>query len=168
MKTLYMMGGPMGVGKTTVCQQLKRDLQNSVFLDGDWCWDSSPFRVTSETKKMVIDNICYLLNNFLRCSAYENIIFCWVMDKQSIMDSIIERLDLSICTVKCISLVASEDTLRQRLSCDVERGVRTVDVIEKSVSRIPLFQALDTVKIDTDRKTIDMIVDEILIPRSTL
>ena len=116
----------------------------------------------------MIDNICYLLNNFLRCSAYENIIFCWVMDKQSIMDSIIKRLDLSICTVKCISLVASEDTLRQRLSCDVERSVRTADVIERSVSRIPLFQALDTVKIDTDRKTIDMIVDEILIPGSTL
>ncbi|MBQ4087884.1 MAG: AAA family ATPase, partial [Clostridia bacterium] len=40
MKTLYMIGGTMGVGKTTVCQQLKRDLQNSVFLDGDWCWDA--------------------------------------------------------------------------------------------------------------------------------
>ena len=65
MKTLYMIGGTMGVGKTTVCQQLKRDLQNSVFLDGDWCWDASPFHVTDETKAMVIDNICYLLINFL-------------------------------------------------------------------------------------------------------
>ena len=33
MKTLYMIGGTMGVGKTTVCQQLKQDLPNSVFLD---------------------------------------------------------------------------------------------------------------------------------------
>ena len=39
MKTLYMIGGTMGVGKTTVCQLLKHDLPNSVFLDGDWCWD---------------------------------------------------------------------------------------------------------------------------------
>ena len=31
----------MGVGKTTVCQLLKQDLPNSVFLDGDWCWDAS-------------------------------------------------------------------------------------------------------------------------------
>ena len=50
MKTLYMIGGTMGVGKTTVCQQLKQDLPNSVFLDGDWCWDASPFQVTEETK----------------------------------------------------------------------------------------------------------------------
>lgn len=64
MKALYMIGGTMGVGKTTVCQQLKRDLQHSVFLDGDWCWDASPFQVTDETKAIVIDNICYLLNNF--------------------------------------------------------------------------------------------------------
>ena len=51
MKTLYLIGGTMGVGKTTVCQLLKQDLPNSVFLDGDWCWDASPFQVTDETKQ---------------------------------------------------------------------------------------------------------------------
>ena len=69
MKTLYLIGGTMGVGKTTVSQQLKKDLANSVFLDGDWCWDADPFQVTDETKEMVMDNICYLLNNFLHCSC---------------------------------------------------------------------------------------------------
>ena len=69
----------MGVGKTSVSQCLKRELPNAVFLDGDWCWDADPFLVTEETKEMVIDNICYLLNHFIQCSAYENIIFCWVM-----------------------------------------------------------------------------------------
>ena len=50
MKNLYIVGGTMGVGKTAVCQQLKRILPNSVFLDGDWCWDADPFQVTDETK----------------------------------------------------------------------------------------------------------------------
>lgn len=161
MKTLYMIGGTMGVGKTTVCQQLKRDLQNSVFLDGDWCWDASPFQVTDETKAIVIDNICYLLNNFLKCSVYENIIFCWVMHKQSIINSIIEKLDTKNCAVNCISLVASEKSLRDRLSNDVERGIRTADIIERSVARIPLYQVLNTIKIDTNKKTVAMIVNEI-------
>ena len=76
MKHLYLIGGTMGVGKTTVCRILKKSLENSVFLDGDWCWDAHPFHVTDETKKMVTDNICHLLNNFLHCSAYEHIIFC--------------------------------------------------------------------------------------------
>ena len=67
MRTLYLIGGPMGIGKTTACHILKRRLPNSVFLDGDWCWDMNPFSVTDETKKMVLDNICYVLNNFKMC-----------------------------------------------------------------------------------------------------
>lgn len=161
MKTLYMIGGTMGVGKTTVCQQLKQDLPNSVFLDGDWCWDSSPFRVTDETKTMVTNNICYLLNNFLRCSAYENIIFCWVLHEQSIIDYILEKLDTQNCEVKCISLVADEKTLRERLVMDVERGIRSEDVIERSIARISMYQALNTIKIDTNAKNIATIVNEI-------
>ena len=161
MKTLYMIGGTMGVGKTTVCHQLKRDLQNSVLLDGDWCWDASPFQVTDETKTMVMDNICHLLNNFLKCSSYENIIFCWVMHEQSIIDSILEKLDTQNCEVKCISLVADEKTLRERLSMDVAKNIRTSDVIERSVARIPLYQTLRTIKIDTNKKSVVMIADEI-------
>mgnify|MGYP001131971889 FL=1 len=156
-----MIGGTMGVGKTTVCQQLKRDLQNSVFLDGDWCWDASPFQVTNETKAIVIDNICYLLNNFLKYSVYENIIFCWVMHGQSIINFIIEKLNIKNCTVNCISLVANEKSLRDRLSNDVERGIRTADIIERSVARIPLYQVLNTIKIDINKKTVATIVNEI-------
>ena len=161
MKTLYLIGGTMGIGKTTVCQQLKRDLPNSVFLDGDWCWDASPFQVTEETKKMVMENICYLLNQFLHCSAYDHVIFCWVMHQQSIIESILERLDLSDCQVKSISLLASENTLRNRLQADVDSGIRAADVIERSVARIPLYQELSTIKVDTDYKTISAIAGEI-------
>ena len=161
MKTLYLIGGTMGAGKTAVSQQLKKDLPNSVFLDGDWCWDSSPFQVTEETKKIVIDNICHLLNNFLSCSVYENIIFCWVMHEQAIIDSIIENLDITYCDVKCISLIVDSDNLMNRLTRDVQKGIRSADVIERSMARIPLYQALNTIKIDTNNKTIPMISDEI-------
>ena len=90
---MYLIGGTMGVGKTTVCQILKRKLKNSVFLDGDWCWDAEPFQVTEEPKEMVLQNICFLLNQFLHCSAYENVIFCWVMHEQKIIDTILENID---------------------------------------------------------------------------
>lgn len=161
MKTLYLIGGTMGVGKTTVSEQLKKDLPRSVFLDGDWCWNASPFQVTEETKAMVIDNICYLLNNFLHCSAYGNIIFCWVMHEQSIIDSIVEKLDTQNCNVKCISLTIDESNLRKRLEADVKRGIRSADVIDRSIARIQMYQKLNTVKIDTNNKTVQMIAEEI-------
>ena len=36
-KQVYIIGGPMGVGKTTVCRMMKNRLNRCVFLDGDWC-----------------------------------------------------------------------------------------------------------------------------------
>lgn len=152
----------MGVGKTTVCQQLKKDLTNSVFLDGDWCWDASPFQVTEETKKMVTCNICDLLNRFLRCSAYENVIFCWVMHEQSIIDGILKELDTENHRVKKISLIADERNLWDRLNADVASGIRTADVIDRSVAQIPIYQTLDTIKINTNNKTVREVADEIM------
>ena len=93
MRTLYLIGGPMGVGKTTVCQMLKRRLPRAAFLDGDWCWDMDPFVVTEETKSMVLGNIRHTLSGFLRCSAFENVIFCWVLHRQDIRDAVLAGLD---------------------------------------------------------------------------
>ena len=163
MKTLYLIGGTMGVGKTTVSQQLKKDLTNSVFLDGDWCWDASPFQVTEETKKMVVCNICYLLNSFLHCSAYDNVIFCWVMHEQSIIDGILNKLDTENCKVEKISLIVDEMNLQDRLKADVANGTRTADVIDRSVARIPMYQDLDTIKIETSNKTVRKIANEIML-----
>ena len=148
MKHLYLIGGSMGVGKTTTCRRLKTMLDNSVFLDGDWCWDMHPFTVNDETRAMVIDNICHLLNNFLHCSAYVHVILGWVMHEQTIIDSILARLDTTECMVHAISLVCTPEALRMRLSRDVDAGIRQADVIARSVARLDLYDALDTIKID--------------------
>ena len=78
-RTLYLVGGPMGVGKTTLCRLLERRLPACAFLDGDWCWEMDPFVVNEETRRLVLDNIVYLLNSFLHCSVYENVVFGWVL-----------------------------------------------------------------------------------------
>ena len=138
----------MGAGKTTVCRILKQRSDRCVFLDGDWCWDMQPFQVTPETRKMVMENIIFLLNNFLRCPAYENIFFCWVMHEQKIIDDILAGLDTSGCRVRSISLVLSEKALRERLQRDVAAGIRTGDIISRSLERLPMYDRLDTEKID--------------------
>ena len=149
MKDLYLIGGAMGIGKTAVGQQLKRDLLNSVFLDEDWCWDADPFLVTEETKAMVLENICCLLNNFLRCTACDHVIFCWVMHQQEIIDAILSRLNAEDCRIHCLSLVCRPDVLEKRLQGDIAEGVRTPDILEKSLSYLPLYGALHTEKVDT-------------------
>lgn len=161
-KMLYLIGGTMGVGKTTVGQILKRRLPDCVFLDGDWCWQADPFKVTEGTKRMVLDNICYLLGSFLRQPEYRNIVFCWVMHEQGIIDEIINRLDLRDCRVVCVSLMAEENVLRARLEADVAAGVRESDVVCRSIARLPLYGRLDTIKVDTDGKTPEEVAREIM------
>lgn len=161
MKDLYLIGGAMGVGKTAVGQQLKRDLPNSVFLDGDWCWDANPFRVTGETKTMVLENTCFLLGNFLRCTAYDHVIFCWVMHRQEIIDAILSRLKPEDCRVHCVSLVCRPDVLEKRLRGDIAQGIRTLDILEKSLSYLPLYGPLQTEKIDTSELSVQQAADMI-------
>lgn len=153
-KRLYLVGGPMGVGKTTVCQCLKQRLPQAVFLDGDWCWDADPFVVNGETRAMVLDNICHLLNNFLRCTAYRNVVFCWVMHEQGILDDILARLALGEgMEVIAVSLVCTPAALEARLRADIAQGLRRPDVLPRSLARLPLYQGLATVKLDVSSLT---------------
>jgi len=44
-KKLIIINGTMGVGKSTISKALYKNLENSVWLDGDWCWMMNPFIV---------------------------------------------------------------------------------------------------------------------------
>lgn len=149
MKRFILIGGTMGIGKTATGLALARILPHNAFLDGDWCWKMSPFIVNDATKAMVMDNITYLLSNFLRCGDVENVIFCWVMHEQAILDEILARVPLDGVSVHAFSLIASEEALRERLSRDIANGIREEDVMARSVPRISLYEKLNTVKIDT-------------------
>ncbi len=148
MKNLILINGTMGAGKTATSKELQKLLPKCVFLDGDWCWDMSPFIVTEETKNMVMDNITYVLNNFITCSEYENIIFCWVMHEQSILDEVLSGLTKNNCRLYKISLVCSDQALIARITKDIEQSIRTEDVINRSVARLDNYSNMDTEKID--------------------
>ncbi len=148
MKRLIVVNGTMGVGKTETCRALLHIMQPGVWLDGDWCWNMRPFTVTDETKAMVMDNIVYLLRNFLRYSEYENVIFCWVMHDKEMIDDIVRRLDGMEFLLHPFTLTATKQAIKRRIEKDVRKGVRTPDVLERSLARLPLYKAMDTVKID--------------------
>jgi len=138
----------MGVGKTATCRELQKVLPRNVFLDGDWCWDMQPFVVTEETIAMVNGNIAHLLSSFLACSEFENVIFCWVLHEQHILDDLLGALNLDDCRIYSFSLVCTEQAVSDRLSRDIAAGKRKDDITARSVARIPLYDELDTVKID--------------------
>ncbi len=85
MKKLIIINGTMGVGKSTVSKEVSHRLHNSVWLDGDWCWMMNPWNFNDENKNMVLDNICYMLTNFLKNSSFDYVIFSWVLHLESVI-----------------------------------------------------------------------------------
>ena len=152
MKRLIFVNGTMGAGKTATCRELKKLLPPCAFLDGDWCWDMEPFQVTEETKAMVQENIAFLLGQFLRCPAYETVIFCWVMHQEAIIREL-SRLDTRGVQVRVFTLLPSPAALEAHIQKDVAAGLRVPADYQRSLERLPLYQAMDTEKILTDGLT---------------
>ena len=152
-KTLLLVGGPMGVGKSTACAALQKMLPRNVWLDGDWCWKLEPLVVNAQTKALAMDNITYLLNGFLRCSEIDHVLFSWVMDEREILDALLSRLTLDGVRAVSVSLVCAPEVLAQRLERDAARGVRSADAVERGLARLPKYAALDTTLLDTTAMT---------------
>lgn len=157
-KKLLMINGPMGVGKTTICKLLHQTVHRNVWLDGDWCWMMHPWDFSDSNKKMVIDNITYLLRNFLKNDGFEVIIFNWVLHREEIFKLILDPLADFDFELHKLTLTASAESLRERLLQDR----REETVIAESIARLALYEKLDTQKIDTSSKTPQEIVAEII------
>lgn len=103
---------------------------------------------------MVMDNICTLLNAYLSCTEFENVLFCWVMHEQAIIDGILRRTGGHKCRTFCRTLVCSPDALADRLNADIQSGLREPDVLPRALDRLERCLALDTVKLDTTGLTV--------------
>ena len=162
MKTLIFVNGPMGVGKSAVCRELLKLLTPGVYLDGDWCWNMNPFRVTDETRAMVLDNITAMLSRFLACPELEYVLFGWVMNRPEIAQTILNQLKLDGVKVFQYTLLCTEETLRYRLGQDIQAGLRGADILERGVSYLPLYASQNTIKIMTDSLPPQEIAEEIM------
>ncbi|MBL4930960.1 AAA family ATPase [Clostridium paridis] len=161
MKKLVIINGAMGIGKTTTCRELYKSLDNSVWLDGDWCWMINPFVANEENIEMVQKNINYMLNSFLNNSSIEYIVFNWVIHLEEIFESILKNLDNIEYEVYKITLMCSEEGLRKRIGKDVENNLRDEDCINRSLDRLKLYKDMNTIKIDTSDLTVSETVERI-------
>ena len=66
-----------------------------------------------------------------------------MIHEQKIIDMCLEWLDFIDGEVKRILLLVDEQSLKERLANDIEKGVRLVDVAVRSIVRIPLYHVLN-------------------------
>lgn len=159
---LIVINGVMGVGKTTVSKRLYKELENSFWLDGDNCWTMNPFIVNEENKEMVLNNISFILNNFLSNSSSKSVVFNWVIQSDDIMNEILSRINTKNVDVYKITLMCTKEELIRRIESDVRLGLRDNKNVERSLERYDMYKAMDTIKIDTTGKSIEKIIEEIV------
>jgi hypothetical protein len=161
-KNLIFINGVMGGGKTSTCKVLLELLPKAVFLDGDWCWYANPWKVTDETVTMAMTNMGYLLNSFLDCSEYDNIIFGWVLHKEEMTGNVLSMLRDTGYNLHRFTLTCSESTLVSRLQKDIDNNVRKNVSWEHALQTRPNFENMDKIgyiKIATDNITQEQAAD---------
>ena len=82
---------------------------------------------------MVVDNICFVLNSFLRCSAFESVVFCWVMQTPDIVQQVLGRLPAGLFSPRLITLMASPEALAARVQKDVDARLRGADALARAL-----------------------------------
>ncbi|KJU73014.1 AAA family ATPase [Clostridium baratii] len=160
-KKLIIINGVMGVGKTSISRNLYKKLENCFWLDGDNVWMMNPFVVDEENKNMVLNNIIYIINNFLDNSNSKYVVFNWVIHTDEIMNDILNKINLIDVDVYKITLMCNKEELIKRINKDVELGIRDEDNIRRSLDKYDMYNKMNTIKFDTSNKSIDDIVRDI-------
>ena len=83
------------------------------------------------------------------------------MQEQKILDDVLSGLDLSESELHCFSLTCSEYALKERISRDVDRGIRTEDVLDRSLARLANYRKMNTMLIDTSDIPASLAADQI-------
>lgn len=84
------------------------------------------------------------------------------MHQQEIIDTIFSKLHTENCRVHCVSLICEPQVLKERLRGDIAKGIRTPEILEKSLSYLPLYGVLHTEKIDTSELSVRQAADRIV------
>ena len=108
----------------------------------------NPFLVTPQNKKMALENISFLLRNFLENPALETVIFGWVLPEEEILAGLRQRLTGIAFREYDFTLQCTQKALRERLEKDIRSGRREPDIMERSMARLPLYESMRTRKID--------------------
>lgn len=175
MKKVILLSGPYGVGKTTLANNLVNHLDKTVMFDGEWAWfQGNNWNFTKENKKMALDNICYVLSNFLKNDGFDVIIFSWVLHKKEDHSLIIESMKKTEIEFELydISLIADSTTLQKRLEDRISTKATEFNAsygkeqikkaLQGSLNKLQQIIELDNIKLNVSKMNKQEVLEEIL------
>ena len=162
---VIILNGPMGVGKTTVGIAIAEKSPGTAFIDGDWCMDLHPFVGNSETKKMAVDNILHMVENYQKCSLCKSVVISWLMDEDRVISELVEGIRKLGVNVDTVTLVCDEMQLRKQWKEDQTCPWRTDEWFNKSIMSLDHFRSRNDC-IDTGGLSVEEAAETIVIKYS--
>lgn len=143
MAKLVLIGGPPGIGKSTVLKHVERAFERCASLDADDAWRVRPFEVTPETGPIFMGNVLGVLRGYLD-AGYPLVLLSWVLANPELIARLLSGLEGRYEELLILHLVASPEALAERCARDAERP-RALPYVLRKLEEI---QALPYAKID--------------------
>lgn len=128
-KKLIFICGPNGVGKSSTCRELVNYIEDSAYVDSDWCTARNPFILTDETIDIGRQFMQFMLTKYLECSIYKNIIWTYGFHghrKDSFNKIMIELRKLNV----------DFDFIPIILTCDINENIKRMKHDNRDEARI--------------------------------
>jgi len=158
MKKLIFIHGPNGVGKSSLCKALHVRLENSAWVESEWCRCINPFIFNEEVELLTEKNMTQLIRSYLECSFIEYVILDWGLHgpRGKILKNVLENLrDLDYLYIP-VTIKCSEDENIRRMLGDG----RDSDRVERALKVRCIYEELPYPCIDTTDMTVDLAADE--------
>lgn len=158
-KKLIILTGVSGVGKSTVSSILYEDLDGCFYLEGDKCGIMNPCRINEENVEILLKNISHILNNYIKNTGSENIVFAWNIYNKDIVNKLLGLLDIENVDLYKIILTCSKEELKNRIQKSIQDGTREETDIEYLFGKVKSKVDLEWEIIDTTKKTPNKIAE---------
>lgn len=157
-KTLLLLLGPNGVGKSTTAKAIVKILPQTALVDSDWCRTMNPYN-----KDTVIENIYAMIKNYFFCPDIETVIFPYGFhgDRKQRFDAVIEKLNKADIDFKTYTVI---------LTCSLEENIRRAENDQRDDERIKrgikntyhFYDDFVCPKIDTTNLAVEQITEKII------
>lgn len=145
MSKLVLIGGPPGVGKTTVIGHLEHAFERCACLDADDAWRVHPRELVDERlRPIAVGNVVAVLRGYLE-AGFPLVLLTWVLADPKMIERILKGLDGLYGSALILHLVASREVLEDRFRRKRGGG----KLMDYALFKLSQIEALPYPKIDT-------------------
>ena len=112
---IIIINGSLGVGKSSVAEQLHYKFEKSVHLDGDCIGDVQPFRIYDKSRLNHLYRTMELLIGFHQSNDYRNFVINYVFESSESLQELLDLLYPLDPSIHCYWLTCEEEEQAKRI-----------------------------------------------------